>query len=195
MDSADYQDVLGHRLVPYVQRFPGVSFTFQQDNATIHTSRSTKTWLQDNSVDTMDWPSRSPDLNPMANLWVILVRRIYADNRQFETVKDIQSVICKAWNEVINRNGSWCRDVSGDQSIPPLPSLRSDRFVKVSPWNVAHKNTYMRGNAYHMILADIGFDVLKLVILMSVIDNALGHHKRRRLVLWKHDWEKIRLQT
>uniref|UniRef100_A0A1I7X6H4 Uncharacterized protein n=1 Tax=Heterorhabditis bacteriophora TaxID=37862 RepID=A0A1I7X6H4_HETBA len=24
MNSSDYQDVLGHRLVPHVQRFPGV---------------------------------------------------------------------------------------------------------------------------------------------------------------------------
>uniref|UniRef100_A0A1I7XUK9 G_PROTEIN_RECEP_F1_2 domain-containing protein n=1 Tax=Heterorhabditis bacteriophora TaxID=37862 RepID=A0A1I7XUK9_HETBA len=32
------------------------------------------------------------------------------------------------------------------------------------------------------VLADIGSDVLKLVILMSVIDNAPGHHERRRLV-------------
>uniref|UniRef100_A0A1I7X375 Transposable element Tc3 transposase n=1 Tax=Heterorhabditis bacteriophora TaxID=37862 RepID=A0A1I7X375_HETBA len=112
MNSSNYQEVLGHRLVPYVQRFPGVSLTFQQDNATIHT------WLQDNSVDTVDWPSRSPDLNPIENLWAILVRRIYADNRQFETVKDLQNAISKAWNEidedviknlVINRNGS-CTD-------------------------------------------------------------------------------------
>uniref|UniRef100_A0A1I7XL58 Transposase n=1 Tax=Heterorhabditis bacteriophora TaxID=37862 RepID=A0A1I7XL58_HETBA len=29
----------------------GVSFTFQRDNATIHASRSMKTWLEDNDVD------------------------------------------------------------------------------------------------------------------------------------------------
>uniref|UniRef100_A0A1I7WGC8 DDE_3 domain-containing protein n=1 Tax=Heterorhabditis bacteriophora TaxID=37862 RepID=A0A1I7WGC8_HETBA len=63
MNSADYQDVLGHRLVPY---FP---------------LRSTRTWLEDSDVDTMGWPVRSSDLNPMENLWVILVCRIYADNR------------------------------------------------------------------------------------------------------------------
>uniref|UniRef100_A0A1I7XIC8 DDE_3 domain-containing protein n=1 Tax=Heterorhabditis bacteriophora TaxID=37862 RepID=A0A1I7XIC8_HETBA len=101
MNSADYQDVLGDRLVPYLQRFPSVSFTFQQDNATIHATRSTKTWLEDNDVATAGWPSSSPDLNPMENLWAILVRRIYADNRQFEIAKDLQSVICKAWSEVV----------------------------------------------------------------------------------------------
>uniref|UniRef100_A0A1I7W8C6 DDE_3 domain-containing protein n=1 Tax=Heterorhabditis bacteriophora TaxID=37862 RepID=A0A1I7W8C6_HETBA len=102
INRADYQDVLGHCLVSYLLRFPGVSFTFEQDNVTIHASRSTKTWLQDNSVDTMDWPSRSPDLNPMENLWVILGCRIHIDNRQFETAKDLQSAICKAWSEVDN---------------------------------------------------------------------------------------------
>uniref|UniRef100_A0A1I7WP30 DDE_3 domain-containing protein n=1 Tax=Heterorhabditis bacteriophora TaxID=37862 RepID=A0A1I7WP30_HETBA len=100
MNSADYQDVLGYRLVPYLQRFPGVSFIFQQDNATIHASRSTKTWLEYNDVDTMVWPSRSLDLNPMENPWTILVRRIPVDNHQFEIAKDLQSVISKAWSEV-----------------------------------------------------------------------------------------------
>uniref|UniRef100_A0A1I7XRC8 HTH_Tnp_Tc3_1 domain-containing protein n=1 Tax=Heterorhabditis bacteriophora TaxID=37862 RepID=A0A1I7XRC8_HETBA len=33
------------------------SFIFQQDNATIHASRSTKTRLKNNDVNTLDWPS------------------------------------------------------------------------------------------------------------------------------------------
>uniref|UniRef100_A0A1I7X7S9 DDE_3 domain-containing protein n=1 Tax=Heterorhabditis bacteriophora TaxID=37862 RepID=A0A1I7X7S9_HETBA len=100
MNSVEYQNVLGHRLVPYLQRFPGVSFTFQQDNATIHASRSTKTWLEENDVATMDWPSRFPDLNPMENLWAILACQIYADNRQFETVKNLETGISNVWSEL-----------------------------------------------------------------------------------------------
>uniref|UniRef100_A0A1I7XPC4 DDE_3 domain-containing protein n=1 Tax=Heterorhabditis bacteriophora TaxID=37862 RepID=A0A1I7XPC4_HETBA len=73
INSVDYQDVLGNHLVPYLQRFPSVSFTFHQDNATIHASRSTKTWLEDNDVDILDWPSCSSNLNPMEKLRAILV--------------------------------------------------------------------------------------------------------------------------
>uniref|UniRef100_A0A1I7XB86 DDE_3 domain-containing protein n=1 Tax=Heterorhabditis bacteriophora TaxID=37862 RepID=A0A1I7XB86_HETBA len=53
-----------------------------------------------NTVDTPDWLSRSRDMNPMENLWVILRCRIHADERQFETTKGLHSAISKAWSEV-----------------------------------------------------------------------------------------------
>jgi len=48
----------------------------------------------------MDWPARSPDLNPIENLWGILVRKVYRNNRQFETVAELKTAIEAAWMEV-----------------------------------------------------------------------------------------------
>uniref|UniRef100_A0A1I7X3U4 DDE_3 domain-containing protein n=1 Tax=Heterorhabditis bacteriophora TaxID=37862 RepID=A0A1I7X3U4_HETBA len=53
------------------------------------TVRRTKTWLEDNDVATMDWPSRSPDLNPVENLWATLMRRIHVMKFKLRTSKAI----------------------------------------------------------------------------------------------------------
>lgn len=100
MDSAEYQGVLARRLVPFLKRFRRLKLTYQQDNASIHASKSTRDWFEAKRIDVLKWPACSPDLNPMENMWGIIVRRIYANNKQYDNVEDLKAAIVAAWNSI-----------------------------------------------------------------------------------------------
>ncbi len=73
VNTAIYQDILEHFMLPFADKLYGdANFIFQQNMAPVHTAKGTKTWFNDHDVTVLDWPANSPDLNPIENVWDIV---------------------------------------------------------------------------------------------------------------------------
>ena len=75
-------------------------FTFQQDNAAVHTSKYTRKWPADRNMDVMRWQAKSPDLSIIENLWGILSRAVYKNGRHFERLEDLMECIDEEWGKI-----------------------------------------------------------------------------------------------
>ena len=99
-NSQKYTTILENHLLPFGQDLGGPNWIFQHDNAPIHTAQAVKQWFYEKKIKVLDWPAKSPDLNPIENLWGILCRQVYKKNQSFACRNLLKQAIEQAWNEI-----------------------------------------------------------------------------------------------
>ena len=94
MDANFYVEILAQH-IPEINQMLG---KFQQDNDPKHTSRVAKDFIQKNIPKIMDWPSNSPDLNPIENLWNIVKSNV--ERRMPKNCGELKQFMEEEWQNI-----------------------------------------------------------------------------------------------
>lgn len=74
VNSEKYREVLWNHLLPHMDETLR-ALTFQQDNTSLHTSSLVRSFYQER-ITVIDWPAKSPDINPIKNLWALMKNKV-----------------------------------------------------------------------------------------------------------------------
>ncbi|GFU82082.1 transposable element Tcb2 transposase [Trichonephila clavipes] len=75
----------------------GLQLLFMDDNAPCHRTVAAEQLLESEDVERMDWPARSPDLNPIEHVWDFLGRRLAARTLPPVTIRELRLALQDEW--------------------------------------------------------------------------------------------------
>ncbi|GFT91277.1 transposable element Tcb2 transposase [Trichonephila clavipes] len=90
-------------LLPHVRLFRGAvgdKFVFMDDNATCHRTLAVQDCLDSEGIQRLVWPVRSPDLNPIKNVWDALGRQVAGRNYPPTNKNTLIRALTEEWDKL-----------------------------------------------------------------------------------------------
>ncbi|GFW43854.1 transposable element Tcb2 transposase [Trichonephila clavipes] len=90
-------------LLPHVRLFRGAvsdKFVFMDNNATCHRTLAVQDCLDSEGIQRLVWPARSPDLNPIENVWDALGRKVAGRNYPPTNKKTLIRALTEEWDKL-----------------------------------------------------------------------------------------------
>ncbi|GFU68123.1 transposable element Tc3 transposase [Trichonephila clavipes] len=90
-------------LLPHVRLFRGAvgdKFVFMYDNATCYRTLAVQDCLASEGIQRLVWPARSPDLNPIENVWDALGRQVAGRNYPPTNKNTLIRALTEEWDNL-----------------------------------------------------------------------------------------------
>ena len=102
MDAEVYTNILDDYLLPTIKYYKlnKDRVIFQQDNDSKHTSRAAQKWFDENQIEVLVWPPRSPDLSPIEHLWRYLKIRLNMYDTEPKGMLELWERTEVEWNKI-----------------------------------------------------------------------------------------------
>ena len=78
----------------------GENFILMDDNARAHRARITDQYLEQATIVRMEWPARSPDLNPIEHAWDMLQTAVSSRLVQPASVQELRKALLEEWDQI-----------------------------------------------------------------------------------------------
>ncbi|GFV04732.1 transposable element Tcb2 transposase [Trichonephila clavipes] len=111
-------------LDPYVRPYAaaiGNDFILMDDNARPHRARIVEEYLEDHGLERMEWPARSPDLNPIEHLWDYLGQRGCCFKSSSRSLHELKQGLLCGWSS-LPYSGVRQLNKQHGKSMPPMHS-------------------------------------------------------------------------